>query len=461
VLPEADLWLHHAEIAARLLEMPLLLAPLCVVAGAAVDILEDRMYIIACPDAASPLHLCAAMCSICRWRFAHAWSHARCNDATETMRQLTVRRLSPEFNTLINMDGTVKTTVIQSIIGEPVAQPQTAIAFRNALLIRRQTLPAKELYPLFEFAVLCALVQAGLPATVATWPDLVPRLTAINRRIFYLLALYLVDTLRQDPFFPLDVEDRIPGFGAKARLAGCILPQILLELTETGELTARTNSYINTISYVRVMRASEAPVPRTHALPPNPHATGLRTRIKWFDPVAALQTLAIRTCGRLPLGVPMHPHVPELLSNMRKWSLVVRPSTNTHFDQLYVRFICLGCMQADPVFVVDARGVVFCRHCDHSNMVWVNPMHMLLDNLAAPPTARAAKVPGLSCVVGAHTLRIADLSQRVLDNRLICAEHARQHTWLCMVAPSMAPLISRLLMTRDRRSRDFSALARR
>jgi hypothetical protein len=401
--------------------------------------------------------MCEALCSVCRWRFAHLCSYAAAKP-DETARELTVRGISPEFNRIIDLDDCVVTVVVQALQSLESCNKKAA-AFRRALLIRRQAAPDKLIYPFFVFAIMHASVRFGVTLDLAAQPDLLDRVIRANQRMFYILSLYLVEFAVHHSAWPIPLNPRvfIADYDVRIHHTMVVLPMILRELTETGVLSVKTNGEINAVSYVRTMRSREMPMMTSTSTAP-PTLASLRTRTKSPDAVAAMQVLAIRCCRVLPACVPVHAGVPALLENMQNWTLSMRALDDDHFDRLYVRYICLACMRADPEFVTDALGVVFCRHCDKSNMIWVNPIHMIL---RAGETPRVVKRAGITCVVGAHSLRVADASQPVLDGRFICAEHAQEHPWLCLVPPMHAPLVSRLMMARDRRSRDFSASARR
>jgi hypothetical protein len=445
VLPQADLFRHDGEIAARQLDLPELTRPLCALARARVsDALAHRVALLHCAQSASPMHVCAALCSICRWRFAHQCSLAVCG-ADDTPCTLTARRQSPEFDAVIGLDATAAAAVASVLVEDAVELAPLAQALQAMLLIKRQLTPGELMWPLVRFAMLHLAAEFGLPTRLAASADLVALLARSSQRIFYLLVLYLVSVVaRVENIQP---HRRIEGYDERIAQARVILPRVVAELDNNGHISVQTRSAINGVNYVRAFRCRpEIPAAAAAAAQQRQRAAPCS--------IAASQALYVRCCGRLALCAPMHPRTDAMLAAMRAWTLRERSSAPRTGFELYVRYICLGCMQADAPVVLDPRGLVFCMDCNHSNVVWVNPLHLLLETAESAPRATRRSGPQ-TCVVGPHILRSNDKSFPVLGSDVICEEHARPHAWLFSLDPSLAPLVKRLLSTKPARPSSF------
>lgn len=439
MLPQADLFRHVGEIAARQLDLPELLRPVCTFArDTAANVLQRRIAQLHCPQSPSANHVCAALCSVCRWRFAHQCSLELVASADETPCELTKRRASPEFNTTVSADETFAGAVVAVLLDGTLALTPLALALQSMLLIRRQQAPDELLWPLFRLALLHVMAEMQLPTRLAAHPDLIALLTRSNQRIFYLLTLYFVSVVaRTECIAPWK---RIDGYDDRIQQVRDALPRVVVDLSCDGQLGSHTNSCVNGVNYVRAFRlhpelAVDTSVRRS------------RLAAETIANVPASQALYVRCCGRLALCTPAHPRTAALLEAMRGWSLRERGVHDACFEDLGVRYICLGCMTADAPVVLDPRGVVFCMNCSYSNVVWVNPVHLILEKAAVQQ--RVARRTGpQSCVVGPHVLRSSDRAFPVLDGAVLCEEHARSHAWLAAVDPDYTPLVRRLLSSR-------------
>lgn len=360
----------------------------------------------------------------------------------ETPCALTARRQSPEYNPIILLDSTVTAAVVAVLLDGTVALTPLATALRSMLLIRRQSAPDQQLWPVFRLALLYLTAEFGLPTRLVAQPDVVDLLGRTNQRIFYLLTLYLVDLVARREI--IEPWKRIDGFEDRVEQVRAALPRMVVELDCDGQISPQTNSAINGVNYVRMFRSR-------HTLSDDRKA---RSR------VPASQALFVRCCGRLALCAPVHPRTDSLLCAMRKWTLRERTHADVTFGEFFVRYICLGCMQADAPIVFDPRGVVFCMDCGHSNAVWVNPLHLILETVGG--VARVPRRSGPhSCVVGPHTLRSSETSFPVLGGQVVCEEHARSHGWLRQVDPALTPLVRRLLSTKQRTTATYARSAPR
>ena len=299
MLPGANLLLHPGELAARHLDSPDLLLPLCCAPGG----LEQRIALLNCPRSKI---VCREMCSICLWRHAHV-AAAHVLQPGETVLQLTARGQSPEFNTTILVQRDTDSMVVQILSIEPAELSPMAQLFRKTLLIRRRAEPPRELVVVFRYALLAASARFALPLDIAAMPDIVDRLVALNRRIFYLLALFLVEDVAGR--LGLNPSSRIPFYGQRIASVLELLPRIFSELIATNTLTARVQSEINAVSYVRDLRETTVCKLMLDTSIPD----GLRARATVFNSAASLQALAVHCCGRLPPNVPRHPQVLDWL----------------------------------------------------------------------------------------------------------------------------------------------------
>ena len=440
MLPQADLFRHDGEIAARQLDLPELLRPVCAVAGSsALEVLQRRIALLHCPQSASTDHVCAALCSVCRWRFAHQCAIERLASAEETPCQLTARGCSPEFDAVIAADTRFACAVASVLIDGIQALTPLAQAVKSMLLIRRQTDPDELLWPLFRIAVLHLMADSGLPTRLAAHPDLIQLIVRNNKRIFYLLTVYFVSVVARTEL--IAPWTRIDNYDALVQQTRDALTRVVVDLSVSGQIGQRTDSCVDGVNYIRLFRKREE--------------LSLATECD----VAAAQALYVRCCGRLAYCAPLHPRTRVMLDAMRTWSLRRRTLHDIVFDELTVRYICLGCMKADAPVVLDARGVMFCMDCDNTSLVWVNPMHLLLTtagDVRRPPRRAGPK----SCVVGPHTLRSNDVSFPILDGALLCEDHARSHAWLAAANPEHAPLLRRLLMSKRLSDRYVRSAAR-
>lgn len=383
-------------------------------------------------------HVCAALCSVCRWRFAHQCSVELLVDVSETPCALTARRASPEFNTVTAANATFASAVASILFEGTETLTPLAVALQSMLLIRRQSPPDELLWPLFRIALLHVMADTGLPTRLAARPDLIQLLTRSNQRIFYLLTLYFVSVVARTEI--IAPWTRIDGYEDRVRQACDALPRMIVDLSCDGQLGSHTNSCINGVNYIRAFRQwSELIV--------EPTARRSRLGAEAIVNIPASQALYIRCCGRLALCAPIHPRTQSMLDTLRTWSLRRRTPSDSVFEELVVRYVCLGCMTADAPVVLDARGVVFCMNCSYSNVVWVNPIHFVLER-ADTVHRTPRRVGPQSCVVGPHVLRSNDVSFPVLDGAVLCEEHARSHGWLASVDPGFTPLLRRLLMSK-------------
>lgn len=458
-------------MAARLLRLPLLLRPLCVISGLARKVIRDRLDLLVCPAATAGNVTCKRLCSICRWRAAHLMSLA-CASSTDTMCDLTRREESPEFNTIISLDHKVCTMVTQALVGDFMQADDTSVLFQQLLLIRRECTIDPQLTPFFVFAVLYASAKFKIDLCVVSLPGLADRLLQLHKRIFYILSIYLVEIATElyGRACPFNVNHRLPSYGKRRNAVMRVLPAVLREIASgapssadhetlhawwqvgpaakpwSSGLSNRLKGEIGAISYIRVQRGREFPLPVWHA--DTPPTGGLQSRKAWISPVASMQAIAIRMCGTLPSCVQMHPQVPRLLQQMNSWSLTMRRMGDNQFGHLCPRYLCLRCMTMDPTIVFDSRGVVFCRDCTFSNVVWINPIHMVVRLFhAREPKLQVGR---MTCVVNGHGLRQADVCKSVLDGRVICAEHSEQYPWLVLVDPASATQVANLLRPRKR-----------
>lgn len=443
---------HPAEIAARQLHLPSLLLPLiCDAARLARDALQSRIASLNCMHSKI---VCSEMCSVCLWRHAHVAS-LRLVEPAETSAALTARRVSPEFNTTILMERDIHSMVIQAVMHTPCELSSMTALYRNALLIRRQAAPSPVLAPVFRYALLAAVARFALPVDLAARPDVIARLAALNRRIFYLLALFLLEDVSRRAICPFDPALRVPGFNQRIQAVLTVLPRALTEFIETDALSTRTKSDINSVSYVR--QFCDPPVCKI--MEDRSVPDGLRVRVTAFHPAAAVQATAVRCCGRLPINVPMHPQTAALVDRMCRWS--VRPRlAGEPFSDLSTRFICMACMTVNPKLAFDARGFMYCMQCDQSNVVWVNPMHLVL-TVASDAQPRVERPDGARCVVGRHTIRSADTCFATLGRHLICDEHLKSRAWLASVAQEHQQTTAALLMSTNVRSASSSAWQRK